>query len=302
MTKADTPLIHGVYTALITPFLPQGGLDREALKRLIERQIRAGIRGIVFGGSTGEGQALTIEEIDELISTALPFQERIQIIGACGQSSTAETANRYRRLSQLGVNAVLVSTPAYNKPPQRGLIAHFETVAAAAATPIILYNIPGRTAVNLLPETLQNLWKIPHLVSVKESSGSLEQMQQILRQIPKGKTLLSGDDPLHIPVWALGGQGCVSVLSNLAPEAIQKLWTLWTQGSHLEAGALQIELSRIIQLLFTESNPIPCKFAVGALLEKEWSPRLPLVPLDPSLRPALLQEIVRLREKGLCSA
>ncbi len=285
-------IIKGVYTALITPFKANGrGIDESVLRDLIQRQIAAGIQGIVLGGSTGEGQTLEMSELETLLKVALEHKGKIQVIGACGMSGTQATADRYHWISQTGVDAVLVSNPAYNKPPQRGLVAHFEAIAARASTPLIVYNIPGRSSVNLLPESLKTLWAIPHILAVKESSGSIEQIQSVLGEIPQGKVLLSGDDPLNLSVWALGGQGTVSVLSNVLPEKVAELWSLWNQGKMESARTLHLKLSRITQLLFSESNPIPTKFAVGSILKKDLLPRLPLVSLDEKFKAPLLQEL-----------
>mgnify|MGYP000880103664 CR=1 FL=1 len=295
--------IEGVYTALITPFKKDGsGVDSKTLSQLIERQIEAGISGIIFGGSTGEGQTMELSELTETFETALPYKSKIQIIAACGFSSTSATAQRYEWLAKQGVDAVLVSTPPYNKPPQRGLVRHFQEIAQRATTPIIVYNIPGRTAVNLLPSSLNELWKIPHILAVKESSGSLEQMQLVMRDLPAGKVLLSGDDPLNLPVWSIGGRGTVSVLSNVAPKGLVKLWKLWSANQPVEAAKLQSELLPLTNLLFSESNPIPTKFCLSRILKKDLNPRLPLVPLDEVHHAKLLEELRRIGSLGYCEA
>lgn len=288
-------MFRGLYTALVTPFGPNGsGIQTDILCQLIERQIEAGIDGIIFGGSTGEGQVLEQSETQELLQTALRYKGKIQILGACGSSGTSQTSERYKALSQMGVDGVLISTPPYNKPPQRGLLAHFEKIAASAATPIMVYNIPGRTSVNLLPATVKELWKIPQIKSIKESSGSIEQMQTILNDLPAEKSLLCGDDPLSLSVWAIGGAGTVSVLTNVAPQPVVKMWKTFKAGQVLEAAKIQKQLTRLTNLLFVEPNPIPAKFAVGRLIKADLAPRLPLVPLDPAHQNAILSELEKL--------
>lgn len=295
--------IQGVYTALVTPFGQTGqGIDTTTLERLIQRQIDGGIQGIVIGGSTGEGQTMDQSELETALDCSLAFKSKIQIIGACGFSGTQATADRYEWLAKKKLDAVLVSTPPYNKAPQRGLVEHFKQIASRADTPIIVYNIPGRTAVNLLPESINELWKISTIAAVKESSGSIEQMQSILRTLPKDKALLCGDDPLNLSVWAIGGMGTVSVLSNVAPKAVSQLWKFWTEGNVREAAKLQSELSTITSLLFCESNPIPVKFAVGALTRSTLNPRLPLVPLDDKFRTGLANELKLLSTKKYCES
>jgi 4-hydroxy-tetrahydrodipicolinate synthase len=292
---------HGVMTALITPFDPSGkGIDVEVFSLLMKRQIDAGVQSVILGGSTGEGQTLELPELEALLKAAQKFRKQIQVLGACGFSSTAATAERLKWLDAQGVDAVLVSTPPYNKAPQRGLKAHFVAIAEAAPKcPLLVYNIPGRTAVNLAPATLQSLWSVPSIQAVKESSGSIEQMSEILREIPKDRFLLSGDDPLNLPIWSLGGVGTVSVLSNVAPRAVVQLWQLWKSREIEKAQELHLSLLPVIQKLFVESNPIPTKFLMETLLSKPLPPRLPLMPLASEFKSDVLIALEWLKSKGL---
>lgn len=280
--------LEGIYTAIVTPFRDSGsGVDESTLKQIIELQIEARVQGIVVAGSTGEGQTLTREEWREALKIALSYRNQIQVLGACGSSGTESTRDRYRELSDLGVHAALISSPIYNRPPQRGIILHFEKIAASASLPIMVYNIPGRTAVNILPETMKQLWKIPQVIALKESSGNMEQGIQLLREAPAGKTVLSGDDSVNLAFFASGAKGSVSVASNLFPKTFAKLWKAWSSGEVTTAQKIQASLGDFIPMLFLESNPIPVKFCVGELLGKKLALRLPLVDLDLALQSKL---------------
>jgi 4-hydroxy-tetrahydrodipicolinate synthase len=289
---------EGIYTALITPFSDgQKGVDEKTYRKLIERQIAAGVRGIIVAGSTGEGQTLTESEWKELLKIALPYKEQIQILGSCGTSSTLETKERFKYLAEIGVDAALIATPAYNKPPQRGLVEHYRQIASSAPQlPIMAYNIPGRTAVNLTPATIQELWKISSIQALKESSGNWDQILEIRKDLPKDKFLLSGDDPLNLPFFSIGAHGSVSVLSNVAPKAVVQCYEAFKKGDLASAQKIQWSIHRLIQLLFTESNPIPVKWAVGHLLQKDLPPRLPLVKLDEVYHSSLKAELDQLAE------
>ncbi len=289
--------MKGLFTALITPFQASGtGIDKTILTQLIERQVEAKIDAIIFGGSTGEGQTLTPSELEEIFSVAQSFRGKIKILGACGSHGTSQTIDQIRRLENLGVEGVLVSTPSYNKPPQRGLVEHFKRVAAATKLPLVIYNIPGRSSVNIAPSTLLELWKIPNAVAVKESSGNMEQIHQVAKELPPGKILLSGDDPLNLPIWAIGGQGTVSVASNVAPKILHHIWTCWKEGREAEAREWDSRLQQYIPHLFTESNPIPAKWAVGQVLKTDLKLRLPLVSLDPVLTQSHMEALRAIRK------
>lgn len=292
---------EGVYTALVTPFSrDDGSVDSAMLKILIERQITAGTQGIIIAGSTGEGQTLTRDEWQSAVEIALGYKGSIHILASCGSSSTAETVSRVQDAANLGVHGALVSTPAYNKPPQRGLIKHFEAIAKATPLPVVVYNIPGRTAVNISPETLAEIWKIPSMVSIKESSGNMDQALQILQALPAKKTFLSGDDSNSLPLWSCGAHGVVSVLSNISPKGLQSLWQTWKARKVDEATKLHNVLLEITKLLFVESNPIPAKWCVGQLLQSpSFGVRLPLVDLDPTYYPALKRVLQGLKDKDL---
>ncbi|MDB5036862.1 MAG: Dihydrodipicolinate synthase [Bacteriovoracaceae bacterium] len=292
--------IEGIYTAIVTPFQDSGsGIEEKIFRNLIERQVEAKVAGIVVAGSTGEGQTLSREEWKEAIKIALTYRNQIQIIGACGSSGTEYTRDRYRELSDLGVHAALISTPSYNKPPQRGIIKHYEKIAASASLPIIVYNIPGRTAVNIAPSTMLELWKLSQVEALKESSGNLEQSLQFIREAPQGKIVLSGDDPLHLAMFAHGARGVVSVVSNVLPQALVSLWNYWSSGQTQKAMQLQNELNGFYPQLFIESNPIPVKWCVGEIIGKKLPLRLPLVELDPAYHAKVKAGLDHLLKLGL---
>lgn len=293
--------IEGFYTALVTPFKENGTeIDADMVESLLDRQANAGIQGVILGGSTGEGQTLDWTEIQNLISIGKNFKNRIQIWGACSFSGTAQTAERYQQISQLDVDGVLISSPAYNKPPQRGLIRHFQEIAKAGTAPIMVYNIPGRTAVDIKPDTLAEISKIPQVVAIKESSGNLSQIQEVSTKLPSGKILLCGDDPLSLDVWKMGAQGTVSVMSNILPSACSQLWKIWKSEKIQEAAALQNKFSKFLELLFVESNPIPAKYFLSLLMKHPMKPRLPLVDLDPRFHEALRSELKAMAAAGFC--
>lgn len=290
---------EGIYTALITPFKTDGfGVDEKIFRGLIERQISAGIHGVIVAGSTGEGQTMNHAEWIQAIKIAVDYKSKIQVLASCGLSSTWETTARYREATELGVHAALVSTPAYNKPPQRGLVQHFQTIAKESKLPIMVYNIPGRTSVNILPSTMQEIWKIPQVFGLKESSGNWEQLMQLMKECPKDKALLSGEDAMNLGAFLSGAHGTVSVLSNIVPKASIQLWNLSKAGKIAEAQKLQLDLMPITQAIFIESNPIPAKWCLSQLLQTDLAPRSPLVALDSSHHAKLKGELDHLRKLG----
>lgn len=291
---------EGVITALITPFSPSGkGLDEKVLRALIERQVEAGVDAVILAGSTGEGQTLTDEERTTLFRIGASYTKSLSILGGAGHSSTEKAIEQARAIEQAGLSGVLLASPAYNRPTQAGLLDYFQSVAASIKLPIMAYNIPPRAAVNILPDTARELWKIPNLVSYKESSGNWDQILQLASETPSSKTLLSGDDPMNLGFWVLGARGTVSVLSNLSPKALVAQWKAWKERDLESARRIQFQVQQITKLLFVESNPIPTKFAVGyALNLAELTPRRPLLPLSAGFHQDLKKAVDALREFG----
>lgn len=292
-------MFQGIYTALITPFKNGNGIDEDLLNQLIERQVEAGIHGIILGGSTGEGQTLSLQEKKNLLRMGAQFRDKIKIIGGCGSSSTYETLEHLKLISDSGAHGALVSAPPYNKPPQRGLIKHFETLCATVNFPIIVYNVPGRTAVNIQPATMKTLFEIPQVQSLKEASGNWDQILQMKAITPAGKTILSGDDSLNLSFLAIGAHGTVSVLSNVAPRAMISFWNAWQNQQVEKARSIFEILTPLAQNLFLESNPIPAKWCLSCLLKTDFPLRSPLVTLDGLHQNKLKEDLEKLKLKEL---
>lgn len=279
----------GLSVALATPFTDTGELDLSAFRRLVRHVAQQGGADVLVAlGSTGEAATLLEAERDEAILACLEEAQGRPVIVGTGSNSTAQAAAWTRRAQELGAQGALVVTPPYNKPPLRGLVAHFKAIAdAAPGLPIIAYNVPGRTGQNLTPAGLAQLWENPAVVAVKEASGNLAQIAEIARALPAGKQLLSGDDGLALPSIACGAVGLVSVLGNALPKETKALVEAARAGRFAEAQALQAKLLPLIDALFIESNPIPLKAALKLLGLCGDMARLPLLPAEASTVAAL---------------
>lgn len=293
-------MIEGIHTAIITPFVEKGfGIQERTWRALIERQIEAKINGIVVAGSTGEGQTLYSEEWETALQIACEYRDKIQIMASVGSSATWQSIDRLKRAQDLGAHSCLVSTPPYNKPTQEGLFQHFESLHQASPNmPLVIYNIPGRTAVNLQASTLQRLWKIPSVSAIKESSGDWSQFLEMMEACPKDKSILSGDDPSALAFWTHGSTGLVSVMSNVFPRIAKKLWDLFQDKKYDEAKNLFYEALPYVRLLFIESNPIPTKWILSKILKTDLPVRLPLTELSLSYQEKLLSTANELKEKA----
>jgi len=279
-----TPLT-GMYVALATPFTPDSAVDLPAFRRVVRHVVAGGADGLVVLGSTGEAATLLEPERDALITACLEEAGGRTVIAGTGHNATPQAAAWTRRAQELGAHAALVVTPYYNKPTADGLVAHFAAVCAAApGLPIVVYNVPGRTGLNLAPATLSRLWELPQLVAVKESSGNLAQIAEICRTLPPGRTLLSGDDNLALPAIAVGGSGLISVIGNVLPRETKQLVDLALAGRRGEAVALLHALMPLMDALFLESNPIPTKAALAVKGICGDTMRLPLVAASPETR------------------
>ncbi|GBD06788.1 4-hydroxy-tetrahydrodipicolinate synthase [bacterium HR21] len=290
--------LRGTLTALATPFRQDGSIDWASLRRLVEFQIAAGVEGLVPAGSTGESATLDFQEKCELIARVVEWAAgRVPVIAGTGTNDTRTTVALTREAQRLGADAALVVCPYYNKPTQQGLYEHFRAVAEAVELPIVLYNVPGRTAVNMTAETqLRLAEECPTIVATKEASGNLEQVMEILRSAPPHFAVLAGDDSLALPIIACGGAGVVSVIANYAPKLFGECIRAALEGRWERARELHYRLFPLMRLNFIESNPIPVKavLAMMGLIEEVY--RLPLTPLQPQHR-ALLEHAVR--EAGL---
>ncbi|HVE14412.1 MAG TPA: 4-hydroxy-tetrahydrodipicolinate synthase [Elusimicrobiota bacterium] len=287
--------LEGSFTALITPF-SRGRMDEAAYRRLAKRQLAAGTAGLVPCGSTGEAATLTSFEKRRSVEICAEVAgRRAPVIAGIGTSSTWKTVEEARAAVEWGADALLVLAPYYNKPTQEGLYRHYCAVANAVTAPVVVYNIPGRTAVNVLPATLARIAKsCPNVVGVKEASNSLDQASEVLSVCPKGFALLSGDDSLTVPMMSLGAKGVISVVSNLLPKESARMCAAALKGDFQAAGALHLELFGLIKALFIETNPIPVKAAAKLLKLCSDEVRLPLVPASAETRRRLKAELARL--------
>jgi len=276
-----TCTLRGAITALVTPFAPDGRLDEPSLRALVAWQVEQGIDGVVPVGSTGEAATLSLAERERVVAiTAEVVQGRVPVIAGAGSNDTAAAIENSRVLAGAGATQLLHVSPMYSKPPQRGLVAHFRAVADAATIPVVLYNVPGRTASNMEVETQLALAEHPNIVATKEASGNIEQIGEIIRRRPPGFAVLSGDDSLTAEVMARGGDGVISVVSNAVPAALHALCAAAARGDLPAVRALQDRLAPLFSAAFVESNPIPIKAALAMMGRIDNVLRLPLVPLD----------------------
>lgn len=270
----------GCGTALITPFKPDGSLDLDALRKLVRFQLGEGIHFLVPCGTTGETPALEHDEYLQVIRTVVEeVHGRVPVVPGVTGNYTAKVVAMAREVVALGVQAILSAAPYYNKPTQEGLYQHFKAIAEAAAIPVVLYNVPGRTSSNIEPATVARLAKIPNIIGIKEASGSITQQMDVLAQVRPGFRVLSGDDAFTFPLMALGGKGIISVASNEIPGPMSRLAQLMLDGKIEEARKLHFDLLPLMQVNFIESNPIPVKAALAMMGMAEEIYRLPLVPL-----------------------
>jgi len=279
-------MFTGSLVALVTPMHADGSLDLAAWDGLLDWHAAAGTSGVVVGGSTGESVALEDSELLDLLRRARArLKPGMALIAGVGGSATSQVATRAAALSGLGLDGLLVVTPAYNRPTQEGLYQHFRTVAAASAVPLVLYNVPSRTACDLLPATVARLAEVPGIVALKEAVGKLERISELRARLPQGFCLLSGDDPSARESVRLGAQGVISISANVVPEAMARMMAAALAGEHGLAAQLDAPLAALHADLCIESNPIPVKWALADAGRIEAGIRLPLTWLAESLRP-----------------
>ena len=272
--------LEGVYTALVTPFNRDGSVDTGALRDLVEAQIKGGVSGLVPMGTTGESATLThTEHVDVIGIVVDQANNRVPVIAGTGSNATQEAIEMSQQAAELGANATLQVAPYYNKPGQEGFYRHFSAVADAVDMPHILYNIPGRCAMNVEAETILRLAKHPNIAGVKEASGSLSQVMQIINEAPKDFAVLAGDDAWAFTMVALGGKGVVSVASNIIPDRLSAMIADALAGNMDAARKEQYALLSFFGALFVETNPVPVKYALSAQGKMAEVYRLPLVPL-----------------------
>jgi 4-hydroxy-tetrahydrodipicolinate synthase len=287
MTSSQAPSrLRGCGTAIVTPFTPAGEIDERALRTFIDWQVEQGVHMIIPCGSTGEAVTMTAAEQRRVVEiTVEQVRGRIPVIAGAGSNDTRRAIATSREMQAAGATHLLHVTPMYNKPPQRALVAHFRAIADACDLPIVIYNVPGRTAINLEASACLELAADPRFVAVKEASGSVAQIATIIRERPEHFAVLSGDDGLTLPVMALGGDGIISVVSNVMPAEMSALCEAMLRGDLIAARELDARLAPVTDAAFLESNPIPAKAMLAMLGRMHDVLRLPLLPLADAFRP-----------------
>jgi 4-hydroxy-tetrahydrodipicolinate synthase len=289
-------IFTGMATAIVTP-MTATDIDYEALGRFIEFQIENGINAIVVMGTTGENATIEYEDQDKVIRfTVEKVAKRVPVIAGTGTNNTDHVLHNTRNACAAGADAVLVVTPYYNKATQNGLYQHFMTVADASTVPVILYNVPGRTGCNLLPKTVARLAEHPNIVAIKEATGNMAQMVEIMHLCGDKIDVYSGEDALTVPMMAMGGAGTISVLSNVAPKQAVAMTDACKRGDFATAAKMQADLLPLINALFSEVNPIPAKAGVSAMGFGEEHLRLPLTPMEDATRANLYEQM---RKQGI---
>ncbi|WP_243362856.1 4-hydroxy-tetrahydrodipicolinate synthase [Fundidesulfovibrio terrae] len=283
----------GAFTALVTPF-KNGTVDEETYRAHIEWQIEQGIDGLVPCGTTGESATLSHAEHAQVIKICVDqVKGRVPVLAGAGSNNTTEAIELTRFAKDAKADGALLITPYYNKPTQPGLIAHFAAIAKAVSMPFIVYNVPGRTSVNLLPQTVAALKKqVPEVIGIKEATGNLCQISEVIEYCGRDFTVLSGDDFTVLPTLAIGGHGVISVVSNVAPAMMRKLCKAWRKGDIAKAQRLHYKLAPLNRAMFIETNPIPAKTALSLMGRMSSELRLPLVNMAPEVE-ARLSEVLK---------
>ena len=288
-------IFTGMATAIVTPMHTDGSIDYEALGRFVEFQIGSGINGLVVMGTTGENATIEPEDQKKVIAyTVEKAAGRVPVIAGTGTNNTEHVLANTRNACQVGADAVLVVTPYYNKATQNGLVTHFTTVADESTLPVILYNVPSRTGCNLLPKTVAKLSEHPNIAAIKEATGSLAQMIEIMHLCGDKIDVYSGEDGLTVPMMAMGAKGTISVLSNVAPRQSVAMTDACLRGDYAAAAKMQCDLLPLINALFSEVNPIPAKAATAAMGFGADALRLPLTSMEEQNRAVLFAEMRKL--------
>ena len=289
-------MLKGAYTALITPF-KNGKVNYKKLGELIEFQIKNKIDGIVICGTTGESATLTDREKKKIIKyTVEVVNGRIPVIAGTGSNNTSHAVELSKYAEKVGVDALLIVTPYYNKTTQNGLIKHYKKIAESVILPILIYNVPSRTGVNILPDTVLELSKIENIVGIKEASNNFSQLVELLSKVPKRFSVLSGNDDSILPLLSLGGSGVISVVSNIYPKEIHDLCEAFFNNDVKYAKDIQLKYANIIKLLFREVNPMPIKDAMNILGIDVGKVRLPLTDVELATHELLKSELKRLKK------
>ncbi len=278
---ANKVVVEGAITAMVTPFTESGELDVEGLKRNVGFQIDSGISGLVPLGTTGESPTVSDEERETVIKTVVAAAAgRVPVIVGTGTNSTEHSIELSKQAEELGADAVLVVSPYYNKPTQEGLYRHFKAIAESISIPVVVYNIQGRTGVNIETATLQRMAGVSNIIAVKEASGNLAQMMDVLEQLPKAFSVVSGDDNMTLALMAIGGRGVISVVSNLIPRKVSDMCAAAAKGDFAAAKKLHFEMLPLFKAAFIETNPIPIKAAMNMAGLPAGPVRMPLCEMQ----------------------
>ncbi|MDR0335314.1 MAG: 4-hydroxy-tetrahydrodipicolinate synthase [Methanomassiliicoccaceae archaeon] len=272
-------MFRGTITAIITPFKKGGSIDEDALRRLVSFQEDNGVDAIVPCGSTGESATLSFDEHVRVVEIAVDQAKRIKVIAGAGSNSTSEAIHLSKSAEKAGADGILSISPYYNKPTQEGIFRHYEAISSSIKIPLIVYNIPGRTASNITSDTTLRLAELPGLAGIKEASGDLDQVQRIINGRPKGFAVLSGDDPLTYQMMRMGGDGTISVASNCVPDRVSRMVSMCASGAVDGAAKIHAELVPLFGALFCETNPIPIKYVMSRMGFGSGALRLPLTEL-----------------------
>ena len=283
---------RGLGVALVTPFSEDLSIDIQSFRKHIEFQIENGVKLLIPAGTTGESVTMSVEEQLLVIQETVKATEgRAKILAGVGGNNTAEVVIRAQAVLELGIDGILSSSPAYNKPTQQGLVEHYRTLAGQVDCPIVIYNVPGRTSSNVLPETVLKLAEIKNIVGIKESSADFDQVMSLLKDRPRGFSILSGEDNLTFPLIAAGADGVISVVANQAPRLMSEMVEASLAGEYDKARDLHYHLLPLMRANFLETNPIPVKAALEMMGRMKARYRLPLVPLSPEVAPKLQEAL-----------
>jgi 4-hydroxy-tetrahydrodipicolinate synthase len=296
-------MVSGSVVALVTPMHPSGSIDWDSLQRLVDWHVAEGTRGIVSVGTTGESSTVSVDEHCEIVRrTVAAAAGRIPVIAGTGANSTREAIELTAAAKRLGADAALLVTPYYNKPTQEGLYLHYRAVAEAVDLPQILYNVPSRTACDLLPDTVCRLADVPGIVGLKEATGNLDRARELIARVPRSFALYSGDDATAAEFMLAGGQGTISVTANIVPARLAAVCRAALAGQAELTRSLDGELAELHRVLFLESNPIPAKWALAEMGLMEAGIRLPLTPLSATHQPRLRRALADLGLLAACEA
>jgi 4-hydroxy-tetrahydrodipicolinate synthase len=292
----DIQKLRGTVVALVTPFTAKGKIDEPCLRKLVDWQIEQGTDVLLACGTTGESATLSHDEHHQVMEIVIQqCNGRVPVICGAGSNATHEAVDLSRYAEKTGAKAVLSVCPYYNKPTQEGLFRHFQAIAQSIALPLIVYNVPGRTGVNLAPSTLMRLSRIPNVIGVKEASGNMAQIMEILRVRPQGFLVFSGDDAITLPILSVGGDGVISVAANEVPGPLHEMVWAALNGHWQQSQELHHRLLPLMEMNFIESNPIPVKTAMAMMGLLEENFRLPLVPMAADNKEKLRQCLVDLK-------